>query len=115
MRAQSSLFGDGVDIDTETPASVDVAAPGRCLCPGGSACGRAAPRARLPRLLTTCFLDAPEITDAAFDSSLSCRNRGDPDLVTPDSYTQRVGGYVSEQFTPVTHMVRMYSSDDAMD
>ena len=24
---QSSLFGDGVDIDTETPASVDAAAP----------------------------------------------------------------------------------------
>ena len=24
---QSSLFGDGVDIDTETPASADVAAP----------------------------------------------------------------------------------------
>ena len=38
-----------------------------------------------------------------------------PDLVTPDSYTQRVGGYVSEQFTPVTHMARMYSMDDAMD
>ena len=24
---QSSLFGDGVDIDTETPASADTAAP----------------------------------------------------------------------------------------
>ena len=24
---QSSLFGDGVDIDTETPASTDTAAP----------------------------------------------------------------------------------------
>ena len=35
--------------------------------------------------------------------------------MTPDSYTQRVGGYVSEQFTPVTHMARMYSMDDAMD
>ena len=37
-----------------------------------------------------------------------------PELVTPDSYTQRVGGYVSEQFAPVTHMARMYSMDDAM-
>lgn len=35
--------------------------------------------------------------------------------MTPDSYTQRVGGYVSEQFTPVKHMARMYSMDDAMD
>ena len=34
--------------------------------------------------------------------------------MTPDSYTQRVGGYVSPQFAPVTHMARMYSMDDAM-
>jgi DNA ligase (NAD+) len=34
--------------------------------------------------------------------------------VTPDSYTQRVGGYVSEQFEPVRHASRMYSIDDAM-
>ena len=32
----------------------------------------------------------------------------------PESYTQRVGGYVSEQFEPVTHAARMYSIDDAM-
>ena len=37
-----------------------------------------------------------------------------PELVTPDSYTQRVGGYVSEQFEPVRHAQRMYSIDDAM-
>ena len=34
--------------------------------------------------------------------------------MTPDSYTQRVGGYVSEQFEPVRHAQRMYSIDDAM-
>ena len=38
-----------------------------------------------------------------------------PELVSPESYTQRVGGYVSEQFEPVTHARRMYSMDDAMD
>ena len=37
-----------------------------------------------------------------------------PELVTPDSYTQRIGGYVDRQFTPVTHARRMYSIDDAM-
>ena len=37
-----------------------------------------------------------------------------PELVTPDSYTQRVGGFVSRQFAPVTHAARMYSIDDAM-
>ena len=63
-------------------------------------------------------LDAPEITDATFDKLLVELQRIEakfPDLVTPDSYTQRVGGYVGEQFAPVTHMARMYSMDDAMD
>lgn len=63
-------------------------------------------------------LDAPEITDAAFDKLLEELQEIEaayPDLVTPHSYTQRVGGYVSEQFQPVTHMARMYSMDDAMD
>ena len=63
-------------------------------------------------------LDAPEITDAEFDrmlAELQDIERAYPDLVTPDSYTQRVGGYVSEQFAPVEHMARMYSIDDAMD
>ena len=47
------------------------------------------------------MLDAPEITDAAFDKMLVELQEIEaayPDLVTPDSYTQRVGGYVSEQF-----------------
>lgn len=63
-------------------------------------------------------LDAPEITDASFDKlliELQQIEAARPELVTPDSYTQRVGGYVSEQFAPVTHMARMYSIDDAMD
>ncbi|MDM8301827.1 NAD-dependent DNA ligase LigA [Collinsella tanakaei] len=62
-------------------------------------------------------LDAPEITDAAFDKllvELQQIEAAYPELVTPDSYTQRVGGFVSEQFAPVTHMARMYSMDDAM-
>ena len=63
------------------------------------------------------MLDAPEITDVAFDKllvELQNIEAAYPDLVTPNSYTQRVGGYVSEQFAPVTHMARMYSMDDAM-
>ncbi|WP_072415908.1 NAD-dependent DNA ligase LigA [Collinsella phocaeensis] len=63
-------------------------------------------------------LDAPEITDAAFDKllvELQQIEAAYPDLVTSSSYTQRVGGFVDvEQFTPVTHMARMYSMDDAM-
>ena len=63
-------------------------------------------------------LDAPEMTDAEFDrllQELLAIEAAHPELVTPDSYTQRVGGYVSEQFEPVAHAQRMYSMDDAMD
>ena len=63
-------------------------------------------------------LDAPEITDAAFDSptrELRELEHEHPELVTPESPTQRVGGYVGEQFRPVTHQERMYSLDNAMD
>ena len=63
-------------------------------------------------------LDDPEMTDAAFDrllQELLALEAVHPELVTPESYTQRVGGYVSEQFEPVAHAARMYSMDDAMD
>ncbi len=38
-----------------------------------------------------------------------------PELIDPSSPTQRVGGYVGEQFAPVRHERRMYSLDNAMD
>ena len=62
-------------------------------------------------------LDNPELTDAEFDRlliELQQLEAAYPELVTEDSYTQRVGGYVSEQFEPVLHAARMYSMDDAM-
>lgn len=62
--------------------------------------------------------DAPEISDAAFDSlmrELRELERENPELVDPTSPTQRVGGYVGEQFAPVRHAQRMYSLDNAMD
>lgn len=83
------------------------------------------PRARaaeLNRLLSTYAyqyyaLDDPQVTDTEFDRllrELQAIEEVHPELVTPDSYTQRVGGYVSEQFEPVRHAQRMYSIDDAM-
>ena len=114
---QSSLFGDGVDIDTETPTTAEATAP-------TDARAQAAARAAELRheldyhAYRYYMLDAPEITDAAFDKMLVELQEIEatyPDLITPNSYTQRVGGYVSEQFMPVTHMARMYSMDDAMD
>ena len=83
------------------------------------------PRARaaeLNRFLNTYAyryyaLDDPAVTDAEFDRlvrELKAIEDLHPELVGPDSYTQRVGGYVSEQFEPVRHARRMYSIDDAM-
>ena len=63
-------------------------------------------------------LDAPTISDAAFDSlmrELREIEAAHPELVTASSPTQRVGGYVGEQFAPVVHEQRMYSLDNAMD
>ena len=51
-------------------------------------------------------LDAPTISDAAFDSlmrELREIEAAHPELVTASSPTQRVGGYVGEQFAPVVH------------
>lgn len=62
--------------------------------------------------------DNPSISDAAFDSlmrqlrELEARH---PEYYDPSSPTQRVGGYVGEQFAPIKHAARMYSLDDAMD
>lgn len=61
--------------------------------------------------------DAPEISDAAFDSlmqELIALEKKYPQYRDPNSPTQRVGGYVGQQFAPVRHMERMYSIDDAM-
>ncbi len=62
--------------------------------------------------------DAPVISDAAFDSlmhELRALEAAHPEFHDPNSPTQRVGGYVGEQFAPIRHERRMYSLDDAMD
>lgn len=62
--------------------------------------------------------DAPELPDAVYDSlerELETIENRYPELVTPDSPTQTVGGGVSSSFAPVQHAVRMYSIEDAMD
>ncbi|MCL1847700.1 MAG: NAD-dependent DNA ligase LigA [Coriobacteriia bacterium] len=64
-------------------------------------------------------LDAPEISDAAFDSLLHQLlelERQWPEIVVPSSPTQRVGGFVAgETFESVAHARRMYSLDNVMD
>lgn len=62
-------------------------------------------------------LDAPEISDAAYDALMRELQRLEeayPDLVVPESPTQRVGAPPTEAFAPVRHAQRMYSLDNAM-
>jgi DNA ligase (NAD+) len=60
--------------------------------------------------------DDPEISDADFDSlmnELTALEREHPELVTPDSPTQRVGGRPVEGFETVEHAAPMLSLDNA--
>jgi DNA ligase (NAD+) len=59
---------------------------------------------------------APEIADAEFDAllhELEQLEADNPDLVTADSPTQRVGGRLLEGFATVEHKVPMLSLDNA--
>jgi len=63
-------------------------------------------------------LDAPTIPDADYDllvRELTSLEAQHPDLITPDSPTQRVSGSPSSQFAPVQHRIKMMSLDNAMD
>lgn len=61
-------------------------------------------------------LDDPEISDAEFDllvKDLEALERAHPELVTPDSPTQRVGGRPVEGFESVEHQAPMLSLDNS--
>ncbi len=63
-------------------------------------------------------LDDPEISDAEYDRlfrKLQKLEAEFPDLVTPDSPTQRVGAEPLEEFETVTHTIPMVSLDNAFD
>jgi DNA ligase (NAD+) len=59
--------------------------------------------------------DEPTISDADYDAlvrELKAIEAEFPELVTPDSPTQRVGGFASTQFSEVRHRVPMMSLDN---
>jgi len=61
-------------------------------------------------------LDAPEVTDAEYDVLMNELKRieaAHPELLTPDSPTQRVGGKPAEGFVKVRHSRPMLSLDNA--
>jgi DNA ligase (NAD+) len=63
-------------------------------------------------------LDRPTISDAEFDElwrELTRLEDEHPELVTPDSPTQRVGGTFSTDFRAADHLERMLSLDNAFE
>ncbi|RXH58811.1 NAD-dependent DNA ligase LigA [Granulicella sibirica] len=63
-------------------------------------------------------MDAPELTDAQYDvkmNALKALEKEHPELVTPDSPTQRVGGKPKDGFVKTPHSRAMLSLDNAYD
>jgi DNA ligase (NAD+) len=61
-------------------------------------------------------LDRPTISDAEFDAlmrELRALEDAHPQLRTPDSPTQKIGGTFSTEFAPIEHLERMMSLDNA--
>src|SRR5438046_5251187 len=63
-------------------------------------------------------LDEPEVSDAEYDrlyDELKALEDEHPDLITPDSPTQRVGAPVSERFRKVEHLTPVGSLEKVTD
>ena len=63
-------------------------------------------------------LDQPSVSDAVYDGlfgELKTIEREHPELVTPDSPTQRVGNKLLDGFAKVRHRTRMISLNDVFD
>ena len=63
-------------------------------------------------------LDTPTLSDIEYDTlmrEIKALEADHPDLVTPDSPTQRVGAPITSEFANVAHLERMQSLDNAMD
>ncbi|MFY9227932.1 MAG: NAD-dependent DNA ligase LigA [Candidatus Microsaccharimonas sp.] len=63
-------------------------------------------------------LDTPSVSDSVYDSlfgELKSIEAEHPELITPDSPTQRVGGELLGGFKKVTHSSRMLSLNDVFD
>src|SRR3989344_758655 len=63
-------------------------------------------------------LNDPQVTDAMYEGLMDELRKIEtehPELITPDSPTQRVAGKPSEKFAKVTHTVPQWSFNDAFD
>jgi DNA ligase (NAD+) len=108
--------GGGPDFEGRRPYHPDVAADN--ASPGSDPSARAGELRDLLRFHDRRYyvLDDPEISDAGYDAlraELVALESAHPELVTPDSPTQRVGAAPSSLFSPVTHREPMFSLDNA--
>ena len=105
-RSTPDLFGHGPS-DAAGPGAV----PGGADAPG--AVRAQALREQLHHHARAYHtLDAPEVPDAEYDRlfrELQALESAHPELMTPDSPTQRVGGAVLDAFAQVRHRVPMLS------
>lgn len=63
-------------------------------------------------------MDEPQISDFEYDklmNQLKKMEQENPELITPDSPTQRIGGKILDGFEEVTHTVQMQSLNDVFD
>jgi DNA ligase (NAD+) len=104
--SQPDLFGEGAS----SPAPAMDATP---AIPSTPAARAEALRAQLHHWAHAYYtLDAPEVPDAEYDRlfrELQALEAAHPELLTPDSPTQRVGGQVLDGFAKVRHVVPMLS------
>jgi DNA ligase (NAD+) len=93
--------------------------PGRAAAPRAAAKEAAKLRVELNRHSYLYHVeDRPEISDAEFDDlfrRLQELEREHPDLITPDSPTQRVGADALERLETVEHVAPMLSLDSTQD
>ena len=122
--SQPDLFGEGASASSSattatspmSPTSVAPVAPAASTAPAvplTPASRAEALRAQLHRWAHAYYtLDAPEVPDAEYDRvfrELQALEAAHPELLTPDSPTQRVGGQVLDGFAKVRHVVPMLS------
>jgi DNA ligase (NAD+) len=107
---------DDVRVSTATPPAADVPAPTGAAPPEAQREWTELADVVRDAQFAYYVRDAPTISDAEYDTTmrrLEALEDAHPDLRTPDSPTQKVGGTFSTEFTAVDHVERMLSLDNA--
>ncbi len=121
VRAADPAGDPAADLAAADPAGDDAADPaGDDIAAGTAAAHRHAALAQQveDHRFRYYVLDAPVVSDGEFDAllaELEALEAAHPELRTPDSPTQTVGGTFSTEFAAVDHLQPMQSLDNAFD